>query len=250
MPYSNLIDQITIGSLTIATVDSDPSVNSYVASLGSFAQFTDNTNKVFFYEKTGTADNAWTIVDLGLINLATQVLGILPIANGGTNLGTTPTNGQVLIGNGTGYTLSTLTAGSNISIVNGVGTVTVSSSLDSTLHTDTVTTTDNTITTLSTIATTTDSTAVLECTILGRRTGGSGAGNVGDSSTSIHTYTVKNTAGVVTVSQTQTDYLFVEGGLGGVKSPLVSGTNVLIQVQGKANATVDWKNSDMFTKVI
>lgn len=51
----------------------------------------------------------------------------LPIANGGTALTTTPTNGQLLIGNGTGYTLSTLTAGSNITITNASGGITIAS---------------------------------------------------------------------------------------------------------------------------
>jgi len=45
----------------------------------------------------------------------------LPIANGGTALTTTPGNGKLLIGNGTGYTLANLTAGSNISITNSSG---------------------------------------------------------------------------------------------------------------------------------
>ena len=36
-------------------------------------------------------------------------------------------NGQLLIGNGSGYTLSTLTAGSNITITEGSGTITIAS---------------------------------------------------------------------------------------------------------------------------
>lgn len=55
------------------------------------------------------------------------VSGTLAIARGGTNLGTTPTNGQLLIGNGTGYTLSTLTAGSNITVTNASGSITIAS---------------------------------------------------------------------------------------------------------------------------
>jgi hypothetical protein len=51
----------------------------------------------------------------------------LPIANGGTALTTTPTNGQLLIGNGTGYSLSTLTAGSNITITNTAGGISIAS---------------------------------------------------------------------------------------------------------------------------
>lgn len=53
--------------------------------------------------------------------------GTLAIARGGTSLSSTPSNGQILIGNGTSYTLSTLTAGSNITITNGSGTITISS---------------------------------------------------------------------------------------------------------------------------
>ena len=49
----------------------------------------------------------------------------LAISLGGTGLGSTPTNGQVLIGNGTGYSLSTLTAGSGVSIANGAGSITL-----------------------------------------------------------------------------------------------------------------------------
>lgn len=51
----------------------------------------------------------------------------LPIANGGTALTTTPTNGQLLIGNGTGYSLATLTAGSNVTITNASGAITIAS---------------------------------------------------------------------------------------------------------------------------
>jgi hypothetical protein len=51
----------------------------------------------------------------------------LPVANGGTGVTSTPTNGQLLIGNGTGYTASTLTAGSNITITNSSGGITIAS---------------------------------------------------------------------------------------------------------------------------
>lgn len=52
----------------------------------------------------------------------------LPIANGGTGITSTPTDGQLLIGNGTGYTAATLTAGSNITITNSSGGITIASS--------------------------------------------------------------------------------------------------------------------------
>jgi hypothetical protein len=52
----------------------------------------------------------------------------LKIAEGGTGLDTTPTNGQLLIGNGTGYALSTLTAGDGISVTNNAGSITIAAS--------------------------------------------------------------------------------------------------------------------------
>ena len=56
-----------------------------------------------------------------------DISGTLPVANGGTNVATVPTNGQLLIGNGTGYTLASLTAGSNVTITPGAGTITIAS---------------------------------------------------------------------------------------------------------------------------
>jgi hypothetical protein len=58
----------------------------------------------------------------GAISLA----GTLNVANGGTGQ-TTYTNGQLLIGNTTGNTLTkaTLTAGTNVSITNGAGAITI-----------------------------------------------------------------------------------------------------------------------------
>lgn len=59
------------------------------------------------------------------INLATSVTGTLPVANGGTGITTTPSNGQIPIGNGTNYTAATLTAGAGIGITNASGAITV-----------------------------------------------------------------------------------------------------------------------------
>ena len=61
----------------------------------------------------------------GKIGLTTHISGTLPIANGGTNLTATPANGQLLIGNGTGYTLGTLTGSATISVTNASGSITL-----------------------------------------------------------------------------------------------------------------------------
>ena len=76
-------------------------------------------------ERTGAVSREWYRWFYNIYNITGAGLGITPVINGGTGLGTIPTNGQLLIGNGTGYTLNTLGAGAGISVTNGAGTVTV-----------------------------------------------------------------------------------------------------------------------------
>ena len=61
----------------------------------------------------------------GQINADTAIYNTVNVANGGTNLSATPANGQLPIGNGSGYALATLTAGTGIGITNGAGTITI-----------------------------------------------------------------------------------------------------------------------------
>jgi hypothetical protein len=49
----------------------------------------------------------------------------LSVTQGGTGLTTIPTDGQIPIGNGSGYSAATLTAGSNITISNSAGGITI-----------------------------------------------------------------------------------------------------------------------------
>jgi hypothetical protein len=51
--------------------------------------------------------------------------GTLGIAGGGTGLTTTPANGALDIGNGTGFTRTTLTAGTGVTITNASGSITI-----------------------------------------------------------------------------------------------------------------------------
>ena len=79
---------------------------------------------------TGTQTNAYylrsngTNATLSALSAA-DLTGTVAVATGGTGLTTAPTNGQVLIGNGSGYTLSGLTAGSGISVTNASGSITI-----------------------------------------------------------------------------------------------------------------------------
>jgi hypothetical protein len=76
-------------------------------------------------QRTGAVSREWYRWFFSLYNTLGGGLGIIPVISGGTGLSTVPTNGQLLIGNSTGYTLNTLGAGAGISITNGSGTISV-----------------------------------------------------------------------------------------------------------------------------
>jgi len=73
--------------------------------------------------KTGLMSREWYRFFYNQYVLTGSGTGITPVTQGGTGLGTIPTNGQLLIGNGSGYTLRTLTAGTGITVTNGAGTI-------------------------------------------------------------------------------------------------------------------------------
>jgi len=76
-------------------------------------------------ERTGAVSREWYRWFYSLYNIVGSGVGIIPVASGGTGLSTIPTNGQLLIGNGTGYTLNTLGVGAGILVTNGIGTITL-----------------------------------------------------------------------------------------------------------------------------
>lgn len=71
-----------------------------------------------------------TSLTTGAINLASaDTTGINPISKGGTGLSATPSNGQLLIGNGTSFAIATITAGSGVTVTNGAGTITLAAAI-------------------------------------------------------------------------------------------------------------------------
>jgi hypothetical protein len=80
-------------------------------------------------ERTGAVSREWYRWFYNQYTVTGGGTGVTPVINGGTGLSTIPTNGQLLIGNGTGYTLNTLGFGTGISVTNAAGTITVTNTL-------------------------------------------------------------------------------------------------------------------------
>lgn len=127
------------GSATITTathvVDTTDTTKQLAFSLSGMTtahtltlSSSQTTTQTLAIPNVGSGDTVATL-------LATQTFGSGSTWNGvaigatfgGTGSTATPTNGQINIGNGSGYTLTTLTAGSNITITNGVGSITIAS---------------------------------------------------------------------------------------------------------------------------
>lgn len=62
------------------------------------------------------------------VSIEGSTTGTLPFTRGGTGLTGTPSAGQLLIGTGSGFSLATLTAGTNVTITNSAGGITINSS--------------------------------------------------------------------------------------------------------------------------
>ena len=117
----------------------------YATSTTVLSRLEKDANSTRVLTNTGTSNNpAWAQV-----TLTTGVTGTLPVANGGTGASSladkavlitqdsgTDTvaavamdaNGELLIGGTSGPTVTTITAGSNVTITNGNGTITIAAS--------------------------------------------------------------------------------------------------------------------------
>ena len=79
--------------------------------------------------QTNTVSREWFMWFNNIYSFTGSGTGITAVINGGTGLATIPSNGQLLIGNNTGYALNTLTAGTAISVTNAAGSITVTNTL-------------------------------------------------------------------------------------------------------------------------
>ena len=74
---------------------------------------------------TGRPSQEWLQWLMSPSFISVKIGSALPVTSGGTGTTAIPTNGQLLIGNGTNYSLNTLTAGLGISVTNGAGTIAI-----------------------------------------------------------------------------------------------------------------------------
>lgn len=115
---------ITGGSITgitdLAVADGGTGASTAAAALNNLLP--SQTSAANKYLQSDGTNASWDAVSLS----TADITGTLGVANGGTGQ-TSFTNGQLLIGNSTGNTLTpaTLTAGSGVTITNGSGAITV-----------------------------------------------------------------------------------------------------------------------------
>ena len=128
-PASSVDSELVLFNSTTGKLIKRASLTGLVkATSGVASAATAGTDYVAPGGALGTPSSG-TLTNATGLPLSTGVTGTLAVANGGTGQ-TTYTDGQLLIGNSTGNTLTkaTLTAGTNISITNAAGAITIAAS--------------------------------------------------------------------------------------------------------------------------
>ena len=126
------MSQIGSGTLAVGnggTGTTNFNSNGVLLGNGSSNIFSTSAGSAY---QTLTVPSGGGMPAFGALNLgqSAAVTGTLTVGNGGTGTATAPANGNLLIGNGVNYTLTTLTAGTGITVTNGAGAITVAATAD------------------------------------------------------------------------------------------------------------------------
>ncbi len=123
---------ISLLGATTKTFNWINSTDSWTSSenidLASGKNFQINGTSVLSGSTLGSGVTGSSLTSVGTIATGVWNGTTIGRAHGGTGLTAAPSNGQLLIGNGSGYSLATLTAGSNVTITEGSGSITIASS--------------------------------------------------------------------------------------------------------------------------
>jgi len=142
---------ITLKGTTDKTFNWVDATDSWTSSehidLASGKEFKIAGTSVLSGSTLGSGVTASSLTSVGTITSGTWNGTAIGVGNGGNGLTATPANGQLPIGNGTGYTLATLTAGSNITITEGSGSITIAASAGAPVAGDGIDVTGTTIST-------------------------------------------------------------------------------------------------------
>lgn len=106
---------------------------SVVLTQGSGSDITlaDGESKIVYADGAGSGaavvdlTSTLSMSDVSITGGSISGITDLTVADGGTGVSDTPANGELLIGNGSGYTVATLTEGTNVSISNASGEITI-----------------------------------------------------------------------------------------------------------------------------
>lgn len=131
---------LTLGAGVLATTTSDAYLSSYSGSIARAAVRVNSTDGSFeVWNASASTVVRGNLVSLtkqfsintsGQVTMGTVTTGVwngtaIAVGYGGTGVTSTPANGQLLIGNGTGYTVANLTAGSGVTITNSAGGISI-----------------------------------------------------------------------------------------------------------------------------
>lgn len=119
------VTSVTATSPVLSSGGATPDISIPAATTSVSGYLTSTDWTTFNSKGSGTVTSVAATVPsfLSVTGSPITTSGTLAIA-----LASTPTNGQLLIGNGTGFSYATLTAGSNITITNSAGGITIASS--------------------------------------------------------------------------------------------------------------------------
>ena len=121
-----------------ASININGTVGATTANTGAFTTVSASgviTSTITTGTAPFTVSSTTPVTNLSIGGNAAGLSTTLAVTSGGTGVTTTPTNGQLLIGNGTNYTVATLGTGTGISITAGSGTLQVNNTLPMTYPT-------------------------------------------------------------------------------------------------------------------